>query len=1130
MNKLTRFIYALIIIVVFTMATAFGQDSWVRLQIQLDQWSNEASWTIYDSNGDVAFEMFDDYWDYPNQLIDLYMEMDSGDYTFEFIDSYGDGFYPSGYVLLTNECQDTLAYAFDLGNDTANGWTFPGVFDQSPAILLKSLTIAPCAPPATFTYGCVNPVAINYDSLATSSWMESCQYVYGCTNSNALNFDPNATYDDGSCTFPPPQFDTSNVYQNCNGSQTELTFEYQANGYGPTTNVNQIHYGYDLSATPFVQSQFFQGGVPVGATPPVTFPYTIWEATYFANTLNQIALKAGGNFVTEEIPHFFFVKFNDGTYSDTLWITPEACIVGCTDDTSPLYNPMATIDDGSCNVIAACGPNETNISIMVTPDSYPGETSWEIVDTLSENVIATSPNYNQTGIPVTTSICIDTTMALEFRLLDQFGDGLCGSCYGGVDGEVLVINPLCGDTIFYLAAPNTNFGYEIEQNFTLSFCPPPSPPSGCTNPGYVEFDPMAVVDDSSCVTPVILGCIDSTMFNYDSLANQQQIISGCNYTLKLTDGPGDGWFGSYIALVQGGNTYGPYTIYDGFVLDTVLSLSAMEPVKIYFYTQGNSITTANQCGIQLIDPFGNVTFDIGGSPWSPILTYPFKYTTLLDCGNNCIEKVYGCIDVLAVNYDSSANTADGSCYYNPGCMNPIYLEYNSTADYDDGSCATLIVLGCMDSTAYNYDSLANVELPGSCVPYVYGCMDPMMFNYDPLATAADTCIAYSYGCTDPTAFNFDPLANTDNGSCEPVVFGCIDSTAFNYNPLANTDNGSCEAFVYGCTDPSALNYNPLANVEDFSCIDFIYGCTDPTMFNYNPSANTDNGSCIPFAYGCTDSLAINYDILANTDDGSCIDVVLGCTDSTAFNYDILANTDDGSCIPVVWGCIDGTAFNFNPSANTDDGSCIPIIFGCIDPTMWNYCDTCNTDNGNCIPYYYGCTDSTALNYDDNANTDNGSCIYPLSGCTDATAINYNPLANVADSSCYYSAGCNVGDIYYIPNECFSWVIDVDNFCCDVEWDATCEYLYEYCVDGWSGPTDIQNLRNEFLNIYPNPTKGNLYFTKYVDVRIYNTIGELILDKKNVNSVSLQAASGLYNLIIKYQGIDIKAKIIINGTQ
>ena len=54
----------------------------------------------------------------------------------------------------------------------------------------------------------------------------------------------------------------------------------------------------------------------------------------------------------------------------------------------------------------------------------------------------------------------------------------------------------------------------------------------------------------------------------------------------------------------------------------------MEPLKVYFYTQGNSITTANQCGIQLLNPLGDVTFGAGGSPWAPILTYPFKYNTM----------------------------------------------------------------------------------------------------------------------------------------------------------------------------------------------------------------------------------------------------------------------------------------------------------------------------------------------------------------------------------------------------------------------------------------------------------------------------------------------------------------------
>ena len=1068
----------ILITFLFLLNIAFAQDTWVRLQIQLDQWSNEASWTMYDSNGNVAFEMFDDYWDYPNELIDLYMEMDSGDYTFEFIDSYGDGFYPSGYVLLTNECQDTLAYAFGLGNDTLNGWTILGVFDESPAMLLESLTIAPCAPPATFTYGCMNPVAMNYDSSAESSWMESCQYVYGCTNSNALNFDPTATYDDGSCAFPPPQFDFSDAYQNCNGAQTELTFEYQANGYGPTTNVNQVHYGYDLSATPFVQSQFFQGGVPVGATPPVTFPYMIWEVTYPANTLNQIAIKAGGNFVTEEIPHFFFVKFNDGTYSDTLWITPEACIPGCMDNNSPLFNPFANIDNGSCQVNSTCNSNEAAIDVIITPDTYAGETSWQIIDPNNETTLYTGPSYNQTGIPVTTTVCVDTSTTIQFELIDSYGDGMCGSCYGGVDGEVLVLNSSCGDTLFHLTPPDMNFGYGIYPNLgTIPQCQGTTPPSGCIDPGYVEYDPLAVVSDSSCLTPVVLGCLDSTMFNYDSLANQQLITPSCDYTLRLVDGFGDGWFGSYMGVVQGDSVYGPFTIYNGAQQDFTINLGAIEPARVYFFTQGNSVTTVNQCGVQLIGPDGGITFEAGASPWTQILEYPYVYNTIQDCGNNCIEKIYGCTDTLAVNYSDTVNTNDGSCYYQPGCTSPASLEYYTqgfVADYDDNSCQTAAVWGCTDSTMYNFNQAANID-NGGCVPFVYGCMDPTAFNYDPLATAMDTCIAYSYGCTDPLAFNFDPMANTDNGSC----------------------------------------------------VEYVYGCTDSTMYNYNVLANTDNGSCIPFIYGCTDTLAINFDVLANTDNGSCIDVVLGCTDSTAFNYNILANTDDGSCQPVVLGCIDPTAFNYNVAANTSDGSCVDVVFGCIDPTMWNYCDTCNTDNGSCIEYFYGCTDSLALNYDDDANTDNGSCIYPLYGCNDPSALNYNPFVNVSDSSCEYSAGCNIGDIYTLPNACFSWVIEVDEYCCNVSWDPSCVSLYEYCQDGWSGPTGVIEIRHGLV-IHPNPTKDYLYINSRLklDLTVINMLGEIVISKKKVNVLDVSKLTpGTYNVLIEHENIRINKKII-----
>jgi len=166
-----------------------------------------------------------------------------------------------------------------------------------------------------------------------------------------------------------------------------------------------------------------------------------------------------------------------------------------------------------------------------------------------------------------------------------------------------------------------------------------------------------------------------------------------------------------------------------------------------------------------------------------------------------------------------------------------------------------------------------------------------------------------------------------------------------------------------------------------------------------------------------------------------------------------------------------------------------------------------------------------MNYNQLANTDNNSCIYPLPGCTDATAENYNISANVSDSSCYYSAGCSVGDIYYIPNECFSWVIEVDELCCDVEWDNTCVTLYDYCVDGWSGPTDILELRNK-LTAYPNPTSGVLYINKKVNLRVFNMLGDMIMYEENVNVLDMSILpSGLYNILIEHKNIKTNKRII-----
>ena len=98
---------------------------------------------------------------------------------------------------------------------------------------------------------------------------------------------------------------------------------------------------------------------------------------------------------------------------------------------------------------------------------------------------------------------------------------------------------------------------------------------------------------------------------------------------------------------------------------------------------------------------------------------------------------------------------------------------------------TNIVLGCTDPVALNYDASANTD-DGSCLYCVYGCMDATQFNYDPNATCDDgSCIPYTYGCTDASASNYNSTVNTDDGSC--IWLGCTDATADNYDAVATVD-------------------------------------------------------------------------------------------------------------------------------------------------------------------------------------------------------------------------------------------------------------------------------------------------------------------------------------------------------
>ena len=112
-----------------------------------------------------------------------------------------------------------------------------------------------------------------------------------------------------------------------------------------------------------------------------------------------------------------------------------------------------------------------------------------------------NPDYATVIIPV----CIPKG-PLNFTIFDSYGDGLNGAIWQGQDGSYFVKQ--CNDTLVYGTDPA--FDNDSTHVFASDSCPPIL---GCTDNDYVEWNPFANLDDGSCQTLKIFGCLDTTMFN-----------------------------------------------------------------------------------------------------------------------------------------------------------------------------------------------------------------------------------------------------------------------------------------------------------------------------------------------------------------------------------------------------------------------------------------------------------------------------------------------------------------------------------------------------------------------------------------------------------------------------------------
>ena len=326
-------------------------------------------------------------------------------------------------------------------------------------------------------------------------------------------------------------------------------------------------------------------------------------------------------YIPDSLTNITFVIYD--SYGDGL-MSPGSYYVSICGDTIVSYpNPSFTTGLYSNRTVPQCMPNPpptvncVPAVLNINLDQFQSETTWEIHDSTGTLLYAGGP-YSQAPDyqPQFETLCLPLG-ELSLTMYDSYGDGLAGSLWGGNDGSYYIMQ--CGDTLVYGDVPN--FGTDTTHVFQSDTCTPPPPVPGCMDESYLEYNPLATQDDSSCVTLKILGCIDSTMFNYDSLANYMDYIDNCEYTLVLHDLVGNGWVGSRLEIYQDDTTIFYMSNYGNNNQVFTIQLNAPEQVSAKFFVSAQASNTALECGFTLINPMGDTVLSVVPPFLIPFNTY-----------------------------------------------------------------------------------------------------------------------------------------------------------------------------------------------------------------------------------------------------------------------------------------------------------------------------------------------------------------------------------------------------------------------------------------------------------------------------------------------------------------------------
>ena len=452
--------------------------------------------------------------------------------------------------------------------------------------------------------------------------------IEGCMDMNACNYDMNATVDNGSCFAVGDACDDGDIFT----ANDVVNADCICAGEGPVlingcTAIEACN--YNSEATIEDGSCVFPGE-PCDDNNDATLEDAYNADCVCAGLTLGCTLADACNFdPTAGIDNGTCVlpgdncDDNDPFTSDDVYGLDCVCagqlpsdIEGCTAAEACNYNPEATIDDGSCEL-----------------PGYPCDDADEntINDVLSNDCVCAGQLVGCTDV-----------LACNYNADATAEDGSCifpgDTCD---DNDLTTDNDIVGADCVCEGVDNGLI-------------------AGCMDMTACNYDMNATVDNSSCFA-VGDACDDGDIFTANDMVNADcvcegeaiEIIEGCtaveacNYNATANFDDGSCELPGYPCDDNDPNTEG-----DILGIDCVCAGMIV------------GCTDATACNYNPLAGFDDFSCEFPGNPCDD--GNPETLNDFLDNDCNCIGQIIqtlGCTDMDACNYDMSANTDDGSCFF-----------------------------------------------------------------------------------------------------------------------------------------------------------------------------------------------------------------------------------------------------------------------------------------------------------------------------------------------------------------------------------------------------------------------------------------------------------------------------------